>query len=120
MAGVRELEIDVARLRDLIASGAALELLDVREPWEYELCHIAASRAIPLGELQQRSDELGDARSSGDRPLVVICHHGMRSQQVVAFLQRQGFESVYNLTGGIDAWSLMLEAENNASPVPRY
>ena len=44
----------------------------------------------------------------------------MRSQQVVAFLQRQGFESVYNLTGGIDAWSLMLEAENNASPVPRY
>jgi rhodanese-related sulfurtransferase len=109
MAGVRELEIDVARLRDLIASGAALELLDVREPWEYELCHIAASRAIPLGELQQRSDELGDARSSDDRPLVVICHHGMRSMNATLWLRQQGYQNAVNLAGGIDAWARLVD-----------
>ncbi|HEX7441134.1 MAG TPA: rhodanese-like domain-containing protein, partial [Caldimonas sp.] len=46
---------------------------------------------------------------------VCICHHGARSAQVVAFLERQGFESVYNLAGGIDAWSLQVDPE-----VPRY
>ena len=70
---------------------------------------------MPMAQVPQRLSELDSTQ-----PIVCYCHHGMRSQQVVAFLQRQGFESVYNLTGGIDAWSLMLEAENNASPVPRY
>ncbi|MBK8157671.1 MAG: sulfurtransferase [Rhodospirillaceae bacterium] len=102
--GAEELEIDVARLLDLIAAGAALELLDVREPWEYKLCHIATSRAIPLGELQERSDELTD-----DRPLVVICHHGMRSMNATLWLRRQGYVNAVNLSGGIDAWARLVD-----------
>ena len=65
---------------------------------------------IPMGEIPGRLDEIDPAR-----PILCICHHGMRSAQVGAFLARQGFESVYNLAGGIDAWSQMVDAN-----VPRY
>lgn len=83
---------------------AAPWLLDVREPWEFELAVIRLSgtetRLIPMGEIVERISEL-DPR----RPVVCICHHGIRSAQVAAFLTRNGFDAVYNLTGGIDAWS---------------
>lgn len=91
-------------------------LLDVREPWEAATARIAPrsagsrQRLIPMGEIPARLAELDPAR-----PIVVYCHHGMRSLQVVAFLERQGFESVYNLAGGIDAWSLEVDPS-----VPRY
>ena len=57
-------------------------------------------RLVPMGELAGRLGELDPAQ-----PVVCVCHHGARSAQVVAFLERLGFESVYNLAGGIDAWS---------------
>ena len=104
MAAGRDIEIEVAQLRDLIASGAEVDLLDVREPWEYKLCHIEPSRAIPLGELQQRSDELVT-----DKPLVVICHHGMRSMNATLWLRQQGFGNAVNLAGGIDAWARVVD-----------
>lgn len=75
-------------------------LLDVREPWEYELVHIAGSRHIPMGQIQDAVDEL-----DADQEIVVICHHGARSQQVANYLYNVGFSNVANLTGGIDAWS---------------
>jgi rhodanese-related sulfurtransferase len=75
-------------------------LLDVREPWEYEICHIAGSVAIPMKEVAARMEELQDAEE-----IVVICHHGMRSAQVAAFLARSGMDNVANLSGGIDAWA---------------
>ncbi len=88
--------------------------LDVREPWEVATAAIAAPGAravvVPMREIPTRIDELDPAQ-----PVVCICHHGARSAQVVAFLERAGFESVYNLAGGIDAWSQDVD-----SSVARY
>ncbi len=103
-------------VQDLRAHCAALPslLLDVREPWEVALASIridgAPSLSMPMNEIPARFAELDPAQ-----PIVCICHHGMRSAQVVAFLQRQGFESVYNLAGGIDAWSAQVDPS-----VPSY
>ncbi len=89
-------------------------LLDVREDWEIAAAAIRLQgvgvKHIPLGEVVQRLDELDVSQS-----IVCICHHGVRSLQVVAFLERQGFDSVYNLAGGIDAWSIEVDPS-----VPRY
>jgi rhodanese-related sulfurtransferase len=78
--------------------------LDVREPWEVSTATLSAPGAgvvfVPMREIPSRLAELDPAQ-----PVVCICHHGARSAQVVAFLERAGFESVYNLAGGIDAWS---------------
>ena len=75
-------------------------LLDVREPWEFDICHIAGSNNLPMGQIPQRIEELPD---SGE--IVVICHHGVRSQQVILFLQGQMDASLINLDGGVDAWA---------------
>lgn len=75
-------------------------LLDVREPWEYQLCHIAGSRMMPMATVPTHVAEL-----DADADLVVICHHGGRSAQVAMFLERQGFARVINLTGGVAGWA---------------
>ena len=75
-------------------------LLDVREPWEFELCHLADSLLVPMQTVPARIDELDP-----DADIVVICHHGVRSRQIGGFLERQGFRSIYNLSGGVDAWA---------------
>lgn len=75
-------------------------LLDVREPWEIEKARIVGATLIPMRELPGRVGELDEARE-----VVALCHHGGRSLQVAMFLEKQGFKRVYNLVGGIDAWS---------------
>ncbi len=85
-------------------------LLDVREPHEFAYAHIAGSQLIPLNTVPSRIREL-----DAERETVVICHHGVRSMQASFFLERCGFTKIYNLTGGIDAWSLDCDAS-----VPRY
>ncbi len=84
--------------------------LDVREPWEIATASLSAPGArlvcMPMREVPARLAELDPAQ-----PVVCICHHGARSAQVVAFLERSGFESVYNLAGGIDAWSQDVDPE---------
>jgi len=75
-------------------------LLDVREPWEFDTCHIAGSNNLPMGQIPQRVEELADSAE-----IVVICHHGVRSQQVIRFLQGQMNASLINLDGGVDAWA---------------
>ncbi|MGZ5204950.1 MAG: rhodanese-like domain-containing protein [Caldimonas sp.] len=96
------------------ADEAPVVLLDVREPWEVGLASIEVAEAkalfIPMRSVADLLGELDPAQ-----PVVCICHHGARSAQVVAFLERSGFESAYNLAGGIDAWSLQVDAA-----VPRY
>ena len=89
-------------------------LLDVREDWEAAVARIApaevATLHIPMSQIPARLTEI-----AATQPIVAYCHHGMRSLQVVAFLARQGYENVYNLAGGIDAWSCEADAS-----VPRY
>jgi rhodanese-related sulfurtransferase len=104
------------------ASAPAPLLLDVREPWEFELAAVRVEGAttlhIPMNDVPTRLSEIGAARLGADhavRPVVCICHHGMRSAQVVAFLERQGLDPVYNLAGGTEAWSTEVDAR-----VPRY
>lgn len=81
-----------------------LTLLDVREPWEYEICHIDNSILIPMGQIPNNLDQLNK-----DTPIVVICHHGVRSRNVAMYLEHQGFENVINLTGGVDAWAMEVD-----------
>lgn len=75
-------------------------LLDVREPWEYEICHIDGSINIPMGHIPQQLAQL-----QGATEIVVICHHGIRSQNVIQFLQQQSIKGLVNLDGGVDAWA---------------
>ncbi|AXS81165.1 rhodanese-like domain-containing protein [Dechloromonas sp. HYN0024] len=75
-------------------------LLDVREPWEVELCQLAGSRNMPMHLVPTHCDEIDPGQE-----IVVICHHGGRSMQVAMFLERKGFGTVYNLMGGVEAWA---------------
>ena len=91
--------VGAAELARWRAAGAC-RLLDVRESWELDICRFPGARHIPLGELPARLDEVPD-----DRPVVVVCHHGVRSAQAVGFLRRRGVPGAVNLKGGIDAWA---------------
>ncbi|MCK8516676.1 rhodanese-like domain-containing protein [Methylonatrum kenyense] len=97
-------------LADRLAAGEPLTLLDVREHWEVEHAAIDGILHIPMGEVVARREEIPD-----DRPLVCVCHHGMRSAQVAAYLEQQGWTGVENLSGGIDAWSQTVDPG-----IPRY
>jgi rhodanese-related sulfurtransferase len=96
-------------LKRRLDAGERPELLDVREPWEYELARIEGSRLLPMGELPERVTELDP-----EAEIVVICHHGSRSAYVTQALQRTGFSKVINLEGGLDAYSTV------DPTVPRY
>lgn len=75
-------------------------MIDVREPWEWQVARIDGATLLPMAQIPSRIQEIDSTH-----PTVVICHHGVRSLQVVAYLQRQGFANLHNLQGGIDAWS---------------
>jgi len=75
-------------------------LLDVREEWEFDRCHIDGSVLVPMGQIPSQLNELDP-----DRVTVVICHHGIRSRHIGIYLEREGFEKVINLSGGVDAWA---------------
>lgn len=75
-------------------------LLDVREPWEFELCHLEGALHMPMHLVPVRCSELDP-----DQDIVVICHHGARSFQVGMFLENRGFGAIHNLMGGMEAWA---------------
>jgi rhodanese-related sulfurtransferase len=97
-------------LTALLKTADAPLVLDVREPWETATCAIAGAVHVPMREIPARLAEL-----DADKDIVCVCHHGMRSLQVGVFLSRNGFERVYNLTGGIDAWAREVDPT-----MPRY
>jgi molybdopterin/thiamine biosynthesis adenylyltransferase/rhodanese-related sulfurtransferase len=103
-------EMSPHELKRRMDSGGSFELIDVREPFEYEIARIDGAKLIPLGEISERLDEL-----SGEQPIVVHCHTGKRSAQAARLLQQRGFANVYNLEGGIDAWSGQIDPS-----VPKY
>ncbi|MEY2506146.1 MAG: sulfur-carrier protein adenylyltransferase/sulfurtransferase [Verrucomicrobiota bacterium] len=102
--------ISVRELKAKIDNNEAFTLIDVREPFEYEIAKIEAARLIPLGELESRLTEL--PRSGA---LILQCHSGGRSEHAVRLLQEAGFQNAFNLVGGIDAWSVEIDPD-----VPRY
>lgn len=97
-------EITVQELKERLAHSNKLQLVDVREPEEFELCNLGGE-LIPLGDLPKQA-----GRIRQDVPVVVICHHGFRSAQAISYLsQRLGFENLLNLKGGIHAWATEID-----------
>jgi rhodanese-related sulfurtransferase len=104
-------EITVQSFAELRQQPGAPLLLDVREPWEHATANLPNSVLMPMGEVASRAHQELDP----DSPIVVLCHHGMRSLSVTMWLRNQGFEHVQSLSGGIDAWSRSIDPA-----IPRY
>ncbi|GAA4368302.1 hypothetical protein GCM10023185_40940 [Hymenobacter saemangeumensis] len=101
------MEISPQELQQRLQAGEDLQLVDVREPREFDYCHLPGSVLIPLGELARRAEEI---REQG--PVVLICHHGVRSGQALAYLRhRHGLDNLLNLRGGVHAWALQVDAD---------
>ena len=75
-------------------------LIDVREDWEFELCHIEGAASLPLGQIANQYGDLDPTAHT-----VVICHHGIRSMHAADFLEERGFTAIFNLVGGVAAWA---------------
>jgi len=105
------LEITPLEVKQRLDSGEKLRLIDVREPFEYQQAHIDGSELIPMRAVPQTLPSL----ESEEATLIVFCHHGMRSLQVVSWLREQGLERASSMAGGIDRWSLEIDPA-----VPRY
>ena len=96
--------------KKLIEQNSSLKLIDVREPWEHNRAKLENSQLIPLKEFPNHIDkfELKDS-------FLIYCHHGTRSFYACAYMMQQGFKEVYNLEGGIDAWSRQVD-----NSIPKY
>lgn len=103
-------DIGVRDLKARLDAREDFDLVDVREPFEARIASIAGARLIPLGQLPARASELDSSRE-----IVLMCHHGNRSQRALEFLRQSGFRKLKNLRGGIDAWSREVDPA-----VPRY
>lgn len=99
MHSVQQLQVRDLKTR-LDQTGNKPLLLDVREPWEVQRCALNGALHIPMGQIQTRLGELDP-----EQEIVVVCHHGIRSNSVANYLARNGFARLYNLAGGIDAWA---------------
>lgn len=108
-----DFEIAAGEVKRRLDAGEKLHLIDVREPNEFAMARIEGSELIPMrqvpGELQSLEAKADEA------PLIVFCHHGVRSLNVVNWLRQQGVEACQSMAGGIDAWSVGIDPS-----VPRY
>ena len=105
-----EFEITVKELKRLIDKGTQVRLIDVREQYEYDFCHIEGSTLIPT-----RKFWAGDNDLNPENEYVFYCHVGERSAWVVNLLRQRGFKKVKNLKGGIDQWAVEIDPST-----PRY
>ncbi len=104
-------EITTEEVKAKLDRGDDFLFLDVREPWEFETARIEGAKLMPMGDVPSRAHQELDPESS----IVVICHHGVRSMNVTAWLRQQGFEKAQSMRGGIDAWSRSVDPK-----VPLY
>ena len=102
--------ISAKELKIKLEAGEKPVLLDVREAWEFETCHIEGSINISMSNVQKMLDELDTADDT-----IVICHHGMRSFQVASYLEANGYVNISNLEGGVDAWAVSVDKD-----MPQY
>src|ERR1035437_9674740 len=105
VSAAMDYEIAPEELKAQQEAGGDVVLLDVREPLEFEVAKIANSKLIPMGDIPARFNQELDP----ERHIVVICHHGVRSMNVTAWLRQQGFEKAQSLRGGIDRWSRQID-----------
>jgi rhodanese-related sulfurtransferase len=113
MATIDVLEMTPQDVKSLQDSGESLFLIDVREPAEWDLTRIEGALLVPMGTVPASLQALEDKADDG--ALVVYCHHGVRSLQVVSWLREHGIACCYSMSGGIDRWSREID-----SAVPRY
>ena len=106
----KEHEITVKDLKSLLDSGVHVNLIDVREPHEYDFCHISSSRLIPVRQIPNYVNEF-----NLNEEYVFYCHVGERSGWAANFLRQRGFKKVRNLLGGVDAWAIEIDPT-----MPRY
>jgi rhodanese-related sulfurtransferase len=104
-------EITPEEVKSKLEQGENFMLLDVRESWEFETAHMAGAKLLPMGDVPSRAHQELDPEDH----IVVVCHHGVRSLNVTAWLRQQGFEKAQSMRGGIDAWSRRVD-----SNVPTY
>lgn len=97
-------QLTVKQLKNSLSNDPSLVLLDVREPWEFEICHIEGSKNIEMSKILSSLSEFNPQNM-----IVVICHHGTRSFQVANYLESEGFENVVNLEGGVDSWARSID-----------
>jgi rhodanese-related sulfurtransferase len=107
------MEVSPQDIKHRIDSGEKLHLIDVREPHEFAQARIEGGELIPMRSVPAALQTLEG--KADDAPLIVYCHHGVRSLNVVNWLREQGVEACQSMTGGIDAWSLTVDPN-----VPRY
>jgi rhodanese-related sulfurtransferase len=113
MAVADPLELTPQEVKSLQQSGEPLSLIDVREPAEWALAKIESATLIPMGSVPSNFQQIESKADEGR--LIVYCHHGMRSLQVVSWLRERGIASSYSMAGGIDRWSREID-----SSVPLY
>jgi rhodanese-related sulfurtransferase len=106
-----DFEITPEQVKALSENGSRFTLLDVREPWEVQTASIAGSTLIPMADVPARAQRELDP----EEHIVVVCHHGVRSANVCAWLRQQGFEKVQSMRGGIDQWARTIDPK-----VPLY
>jgi rhodanese-related sulfurtransferase len=107
------MEVTVADVKKRLDAGEVLHLIDVREVQEHQVSSIAGAELIPMNTVPQQLQHL--EALADEAPLIVFCHHGMRSLNVVSWLRQQGVADCVSMSGGIDAWSLSIDPG-----VPRY
>jgi len=107
------LEISPEEVQRRVRAGEKLALIDVREPAEFQMARIGGAELIPMGTVPAQLSHL-DAVAD-ESPLIVFCHHGVRSLNVVHWLREQGVAACQSMAGGIERWSLEIDPG-----VPRY
>ena len=103
-------DITPSEAKKLIEENKNVKIIDVREKWEYDIANLEDSMLFPLSTFEDNLDKLNK-----DDDLLIICHHGMRSRKFCNYLSRLGYKKLFNLAGGIDAWSDEID-----SSVPKY
>jgi rhodanese-related sulfurtransferase len=106
-------EITPGEVKRRSEAGERLQLIDVREPAEFALAALAGAELIPMNQIPASLPHLEERAAEG--PLIIFCHHGVRSLNVVTWLRRQGIEDCLSMAGGIERWSVEID-----SSVPRY
>lgn len=104
-------EITPEEVKGKLDKGESFTLLDVREPWEFDVARIVDAKLMPMGEVPSRAHQELDP----DAEIVVVCHRGIRSMNVTVWLRQQGFEKAQSMSGGMDAWSRQVDGK-----VPLY